>query len=177
MTAPGDRPQAEPAISREMTRGEQAYYEWASATSGVDTTACDCGHDGMGVDWHFFECRGAANAARRKVAELFEQLGAIAATLGGAPITGLADEVRATLDLYDSQRREAAGTAAGQRPAFRRGWREGARWKADVVRELLARRDAGDEHAGAQLARFLAPGVDHVVRAVDGRVARGSDHD
>jgi hypothetical protein len=38
---------------------------------------------------------------------------------------------------------------------FQRGWREGARWKAVQVRELLAGRDAGNARDAALLASML----------------------
>jgi hypothetical protein len=103
-----------------MTLGETAYHQWAMAQSGIPSVGCDCGHDGMGVDWHTGGCRGSANAARRQVLVLFEVLAEVGRAVGMAdPVpTGtvdIADEVAATLNAYQQRMVEAEVTTAGLR--------------------------------------------------------------
>lgn len=55
----------------EMTPGESAWHKWAMSTD-VDTRGeCTCGHEGLSLDWHSFDCRAADNLLRRKTLELF----------------------------------------------------------------------------------------------------------
>lgn len=58
----------------EMTEAEGAYTMWAMS-SHVDTGGlCNCGHEGLGIDWHLAECRGANHALRAKVCDLYADL-------------------------------------------------------------------------------------------------------
>lgn len=46
----------DPPPAREMSAAETERLDAETATSGVDTPGCDCGHDGLGLRWHARDC-------------------------------------------------------------------------------------------------------------------------
>ena len=71
----------------EMTPAESAWHEWAMSQD-IDTGGkCVCGHEGLGIDWHAFDCRGANHALRQKVLEMFGRIAELKGELAAAEST------------------------------------------------------------------------------------------
>lgn len=57
-----NEPAAEGCEIVDMTPAEEAWVMWATSCD-VDTGGrCECGHEGLGVDWHLSDCPGAVHA-------------------------------------------------------------------------------------------------------------------
>jgi hypothetical protein len=62
--AEAEQPAPEPPPVREMTPEETASILPRIATEGVETPGCDCGHAGMGRNWHRGDCAWRSGGQR-----------------------------------------------------------------------------------------------------------------